>query len=86
VGFDYVTPIDRRSNILRVRCVGNLPACSDGLDNDEDDFTDWDGGGVGQPDPECDEPWDHKECGLGFEIVIALVPLTWLRGRRRRSR
>jgi PKD repeat protein len=44
---------------------------------------------VGAPDPQCTQAWKMREtpstaCGLGFEVVLALVPLAALRGRRRR--
>ncbi len=64
------------------------PACSDGLDNDADGFTDYDGGGFGLPDPQCNgNPYVAKEkaggCGLGPEL-IGLLGLARLRRRRTR--
>ena len=61
------------------------PACDDNLDNDGDGKRDWDGAGVGAPDPQCTAPWKRAEnggkaCGLGFELVF-LTPLA-LRLRR----
>jgi len=62
------------------------PECSDGIDNDADGATDF------PDDPECLGPlWNlesgivHRPfCGLGFELVLLLVPL--LAWRRRRGR
>lgn len=54
--------------------------CSDGIDNDGDGLTDH------PEDPECRLPDQVSEadarCGLGFEIVVLLVPLA---ARRTRS-
>ena len=36
-------------------------ACSDGVDDDGDGLVDWDGGGVGDPDPGCDDADDPFE-------------------------
>jgi hypothetical protein len=65
------------------------PACSDGVDNDGDGRIDWDGGGEGDPDPNCiDTPWKNREvprslCGLAFEPALALLALMGLRWRSR---
>ena len=63
------------------------PTCSDGLDNDGDGFVDFDGGGVGQADPQCAGNPAAAEnapgCGLGFEAVPFLVLWRSLRRRRR---
>ncbi len=66
------------------------PQCDDGLDNDGDGGIDWDGGpGGGSPDPNCSAGWDTKEkgggCGLGFEVVIVLLPIMAVFARRRRG-
>lgn len=40
--------------------VETAAECDDGVDNDGDGLTDWDGGG-GSPDPGCDDPADASE-------------------------
>ena len=63
------------------------PACDDGLDNDGDGRVDWDGGGVGDLDPQCSfDPRDpteggKKKCGLGWELVWIVPALARLRRR-----
>jgi probable HAF family extracellular repeat protein len=68
------------------------PQCSDGLNNDPgaDALIDFDGGASAglppeeqtAPDPQCSGyPWAKREaagraCGLGFELVLVLIPLT----------
>jgi hypothetical protein len=61
------------------------PQCDDGLDNDGDGARDWDGAGLGSPDPQCNTGARNKEtpgCGIGFELAI-VVPL--LAAARRRK-
>jgi len=68
------------------------PECDDGVDNaDSDDppLADWDGAGLGDPDPQCSAPWDKNEapssggqCGLGTELALLLPALMWLWRRR----
>jgi hypothetical protein len=72
------------------------PECQDGLNNDMQLGTDFDGGmsvtgtvDPNGPDPQCmGTPWRNKEaassCGLGYEAGLALAGLAWLRGRQRR--
>jgi hypothetical protein len=71
------------------------PQCQDGLDNDADGGMDYDAGlsALGFADPrgpdlECvDSPWRMREssrCGLGFELALLLVPLSWVASRRRK--
>jgi cysteine-rich repeat protein len=71
------------------------PECSDGVDNGDSDnppLADWDGAGMGNPDPDCVAPWDKSEtpssrrCGLGAELALLLPPLVWLWLRRRPRR
>jgi hypothetical protein len=74
------------------------PQCQDGINNDGKHGIDFDGGAslnggvpLDAPDPQCaGRPWWNKEakstfCGLGFESVLALLPIAWLRARRRRG-
>jgi len=66
-----------------------LPRCSDGLDNDGDGRVDWDGGGVGLPDPSCFGLASHSTesgCGLGFESAPIVAGLFAWRRRRARLR
>ncbi|MCP3983728.1 MAG: hypothetical protein GY723_05030 [bacterium] len=70
------------------------PKCQDGIDNDGDGTRDYDAGysangspHPGGPDDYCDGfPWRVVEarasCGLGPELVLLLLPLMWLCGRR----
>jgi hypothetical protein len=59
------------------------PACDDGLDNDGDGFVDFE-------DPECDPGSPYWEtpypCGIGAELVPAILLATWIGARRRRMR
>jgi len=69
------------------------PECSDGIDNADNDnppLADWDGAGLGDPDPQCAAAWDNSEspssgtvCGLGAELAPLLPSLMWLWRRRR---
>ena len=65
------------------------PACDDGLDNDGDGLFDWDGAGRASADPGCSGAgWRASEearrsCGLGAELVLALLPLLAWRRRAR---
>ncbi|MDH3685302.1 MAG: hypothetical protein OEP95_03705 [Myxococcales bacterium] len=69
--------------------------CQDGINNDSQFGTDFDGGesihGIGfgdpnGPDPYCvGAPWFNREaraCGIGFELVVAIPLLVALRRRR----
>jgi hypothetical protein len=73
--------------------------CQDGINNDGQLGTDFDAGvsilgeagaNPAGPDPECvGRPWHNREkkktgCGLGFEVVPALIALSALRRRRER--
>jgi hypothetical protein len=78
------------------------PQCQDGIDNDNNIGTDFDGGVsvLGEsngdpngPDPQCTSSWKNREaassgggCGLGPELVLLLGALAGLRRARRRSR
>jgi cysteine-rich repeat protein len=65
------------------------PRCDDDLDNDRDGTADWDGAGLGSPDPQCaSRPWRDSEqvsCGIGAELVLMLPALRLLRRRRERG-
>jgi spore coat protein A len=68
------------------RWIKENPQCDDGADNDGDGLRDWDGAGVGNPDPQCvDRPSRDREaassCGLGAELALLLAVLR----RARRS-
>jgi hypothetical protein len=72
------------------------PACSDGIDNDEDGLIDWDGGAawndgtpITDPDPQCvgkpsrnSEARARRRCGLGIELALLLPCLILLRRLR----
>ncbi len=68
------------------------PECDDGVDNadgDDPPLADWDGAGLGEPDPHCAAAWDKSEspsspCGLGAELAL-ILPLLLRRWRGRRS-
>jgi hypothetical protein len=64
----------------------HAPACDDDVDNDDDARVDWDGGGVGAPDPQCTAAGRDSEarraCGLGFELALPVL-LALRAGRRR---
>jgi len=67
-----------------------LTQCEDGIDNDGDARIDWAGGPAGEPpDPQCTSQFDHSErraaCGLGFELVLVLPLLLWVRRLRLRA-
>jgi 3-phytase len=62
--------------------------CRNRIDDDGDGRVDWDGGGVGDPDPQCvGRPWRDREaarqgCGLGLELILPLgVAAALRRGR-----
>ena len=59
------------------------PQCSNGVDEDLDGRIDWDGAGVGAPDPDCREPWQETEnaCGGGPGLAL-LLPALFVAGRR----
>lgn len=64
------------------------PECRNWIDDDGDGRVDWDGGGAGQPDPQCvNRPWRDREarngrCGLGFELALPLAGLLLRRKTR----
>lgn len=69
------------------------PACDDGVDNDGDTLIDWDGAGVGDPDPYCTTGYGVREkpssssCGLGpLPVALSLVTLAGRGIRRSRGR
>ncbi len=70
------------------RFVDRRAICNDGIDNDGDGLVDWDGGGLGGPDPQCLGSKLGREglrlCGIGFEVALVL-PLLAL-ARRLRAR
>jgi uncharacterized repeat protein (TIGR03806 family) len=84
---------------LDIGCAGQSaaterPACADAADNDQDGRVDFDGGAWAglpptPPDPQCKgRPTTARErvasCGLGFELVLPLGGLLWLRRRQQR--
>jgi len=71
------------------------PQCQDGVDNDGQTGTDFDGGAsvnggvpLSVPDPQCSAAWRNREskprCGLGWElgVVMALLARRYSRPRR----
>jgi hypothetical protein len=77
--------------------VFELSQCEDGIDNDGDGMIDYDAGyfangaaDAAGPDPQCaGRPYQNREtpksgCGVSAELVLLLLPLWWLGGRRRR--
>jgi predicted phosphodiesterase len=73
------------------------PPCSDGIDNDGDGMTDFDGGvsatdgsRIAPSDPDCVGlpywPESSLACGSGFELGLLLPVVDLLRRRRRRRR
>jgi mono/diheme cytochrome c family protein len=67
-----------------------LSSCEDGLDNDGDGRIDWDGGGVGQPDPTCEGRPTNAEAAsvpasgmLPQAVLILLLASVGLALRRR---
>jgi uncharacterized membrane protein len=66
--------------------IAHLDRCDNGIDDDGDGAVDWDGAGVGAPDPQCGGDPEHASersaggCGLGAELTIVLIALA---GRRR---
>ncbi|MFI5318716.1 MAG: hypothetical protein ACHQ6V_03995 [Myxococcota bacterium] len=77
-------------NDWQLRIQTSLTGCSDGLDNDGDGKTDWDGAGIGAADPQCTSPTGSLEsppvaggCGIGPELAPLLLGLAALRRRRR---
>jgi hypothetical protein len=83
-------PIGNDPGCQTVLSAKEDPQCDDGLDNDADGGRDWDGAGVGDPDPQCvGRPWKDSEasyaCGLGHELAFLLPVLRALRMRRGRA-
>jgi subtilisin family serine protease len=93
-----VSLTDTRNGIARPRIDADgavralAPAeCFDGVDNDDDGYTDVDGAGGAWPDPDCLDGFDDQEqavaaggCGIGPELALALPLLAGLRRNRRR--
>ncbi len=69
---DYPISFTAGRTILKDIIVGPVE-CSDGVDNDGDGFTDWDGGG-GTPDPGCSGPDDTTEAFCYRLTVINSPP------------
>ena len=68
--------------------VPAAPACSNGIDDDDDGMADHDGAGIGAPDPQCvgRPSYDSEQpsCGLGLEVTLLLPALAALRRRSAR--
>ena len=79
---DGTTPVS-----VPITWTVSVTQCTNGLDDDNDGRIDVDGGGVGPPDAQCENPADSREgtptlCGLGPEVVVLLLPFVLARKRR----
>ena len=89
-------PVDSDTIIITGTVIdaSEKPDCDDDIDNDGDTRVDWDGGGVGLPDLQCqNDPNRVTEsvnsnggCGLGLEVAPLLLAAGLVRVRRRGRR
>lgn len=87
---DYGVDVPGDPGCANPNSTVEAPACSNGIDDDNDGKVDFDGGGFGLPDPQCGTASKNKEkasggggCGLGLELVLLAPVLARARRRHR---